>query len=110
VARLAISKGCLADYAKLDRDVQRAVDQAVATFARQPHPGLHLEKPQHVNDDRFRILSVDHRWRGVVLAAGDASPPDTYSLVTVLPQDQANAYVASHRFTTGRPLKLLEAS
>ena len=108
MTRLAISKDFLADYAKLDKDVQRAVDQAVATFAQHSQPGLHLEKPQHVNDDRLRILPVDSRWRGVVLTAGDMSPADTYSLVTVLPQDQADAYVTSHRFSASRALGILE--
>jgi hypothetical protein len=108
VARLAISKDFLADYAKLDKDVQRAVDQAVATFARHPQPRLHLERPQHVGDDRLRILPVDTSWRGVVLTAGDTSPEDTYSLVTVLPQDQADAYVTSHRFSVNRALKIPE--
>jgi len=103
---LAISKDFLADYAKLDKDVQRAVDQAVATFARHPQPRLHLERPQHIDDGRLRILPVDTRWRGVVLTAGDTSPEDTYSLVTVLPQDQADAYVTSHRFSINRALKI----
>jgi hypothetical protein len=108
VARLAITKGFLADYVKLDKDVQRAVDQAVATFARNSQPGLHLEKPQHVNDDRLRILPVDTDWRGVVLTAGDASPEETYSLVTVLPQDQADAYVTSYQASVNRALEFLD--
>jgi hypothetical protein len=108
VARLAISKGFLADYVKLDKDVRRAVDQAVATFARHPQPGMQLERPQHVNDDRLRILPVGTRWRGVVLTAGDESPEDTYSLVTVLPQDQADAYVISYQSSVNRALKILK--
>ena len=38
MARLAIAKGFLAEYAKLDKDVQGAVDVAIAAFARQAHP------------------------------------------------------------------------
>jgi AAA domain/UvrD-like helicase C-terminal domain len=115
VARLAISKDFLAEYAKLDRDVQVAVDAAVAKFARHPYPAQHLTKPEHSRDDRIRIMPVNGRWRGVVLApavAGLATAPgqavastplsnpaaDTYCLVTVLPQDQADAYATSHRF------------
>ena len=77
VARLAISKGFLAEYAKLDKDVQGAVDEAIATFARHPHPGQHLEKPRHGRDDRIRIMPVDGRWRGVVLAPADTPTADT---------------------------------
>jgi hypothetical protein len=115
VARLAISKDFLAEYAKLDRDVQVAVDAAVAKFARHPYPAQHLTKPEQSRDDRIRIMPVNGRWRGVVLAPAApglttapgqavASTPlsnpaaDTYCLVTVLPQDQADAYATSHRF------------
>jgi superfamily I DNA/RNA helicase len=107
VARLAISKGFLADYAKLGKDVQRAVDQAVATFARHPQPALHLRKPPHSQDDRIRIMPVDDRWRGVVLAP-DAADKDTYCLVTVLPQDKADAYATSRRFSVNQALGVLE--
>ena len=128
MARLAISKGFLAEYAKLDKDVRGAVDQAIATFARHPHPGQHLEKPRHGRDDRIRLMPVDDRWRGVVLApaattpAGTtpaattpaattpaATPPgDTYCLVTVLPEGKAEAYATSHRFSVNRATGVLE--
>ncbi len=115
MARLAISKDFLAEYARLDRDVQVAVDAAVTKFARHPYPAQHLTKPEHSRDDRIRIMPVNGRWRGVVLAPAApglttapgqavASTPlsnpaaDTYCLVTVLPQDQADAYATSHRF------------
>ena len=37
MARLAIGKEFLAEYAKLDRDTRSAVDTAIAEFARQTH-------------------------------------------------------------------------
>ena len=115
MARLAIAKGFLGEYAKLDKDVQRAVDAAITTFARHLHPGQHLEKPRHSRDDRIRLMPVDTRWRGVILApaTGPNEAPadphrDTYCLVTVLPQDKANAYAASRRFTVNRALGIME--
>jgi superfamily I DNA/RNA helicase len=122
VARLAISKGFLADYAKLGKDVQRAVDRAVATFARDPHPGRTLERPRHIKDNRLRIMPVDGHWRGVVLAPeatdtdatdtgardSGAKDTDTYCLVTVLPRDKALAYASSHRFSVNAALGVLE--
>ena len=108
MARLAISKGFLAEYAKLDRHVQRAVDQAIATFARHPHPGQHLEKPQHGRDDRIRIMPVDGRWSGIVLAPEDTPTGATYCLVTVLPRGKAEAYATSHRFSVNRATGILE--
>ena len=49
---------------------------------------------------------MDSLWRGVVLAPG--APADTYCLVTVLPQDKANAYATSHRFSVNQALGVLE--
>ena len=108
MARLAIAKGFLAEYAKLDKDVQGAVDVAIARFARHAQPGLQLEKPPHSRDDRIRILPVDSRWHGVVLVPESGPTADTYCLVTVLPQDKANAYATSRRFSVNRVLGVLE--
>jgi hypothetical protein len=101
MARLAIARAFLAEYAKLDTKVQGAVDAAVARLAKHAHPGQHLEKPKNTGDDRIRFMRVDTRWRGIVLtpAAGTAAhtATDTYCLVTLLPRDKANAYATSLR-------------
>src|SRR5581483_6695240 len=96
MARLAIARAFLADYAKLDTKVQGAVDAAVARLAKHAHPGQQLEKPANTGDDRIRLKRVDTRWRGIVLAPV-AGAADTYCLITLLPRDKANAYAA------GRP-------
>ena len=107
MARLAIAKGFLAEYAKLDKDVQGAVDVAIAEFARHAQPGLHLEKPPQSRDDRIRILPggqpLARRRAGSRKRTGD-----TYCLITVLPQDKANAYAASRRFSVNQALGVLE--
>jgi len=105
VARLAIARGFLAEYAKLQKDVQIAVDAACTRFARHPYPGMLLEKPKHSRDGRMGTIRVNGSWRGVVLA-----PPggDTYCLVTVLPPDEANTYAANHRFSVNRAVGVLE--
>ena len=105
MARLAIGKNFLAEYGRLDKDVQGAVDAAIAKFAKHPHPGTHLEKPQPSWDDRIRTLKVDSHWRGIVLAPATG---DTYCLITVLPQDKAQAYATSHRFSVNPALGVLE--
>jgi len=105
VTRLAIAKDFLAEYATLDRDAQSAIDAAIAKFAKHPDPKQCLEKPQRSWDDRIRTLEVDGRWRGVVLAPATG---DTYFLVTVLPQDKANAYAIRHRFSVNPALGVLE--
>jgi len=105
VARLAIARGFLAEYAKLQKDVQSAVDAACTRFARHPYPAMLLEMPKHSRDGRMGTMRVNGSWRGVVLA-----PPgsDTYCLVTVLPPDEANAYAANHRFSVNRAVGVLE--
>ena len=105
VARLAITKSFLADYARLDKDVQCAVDVAVSRFARHSDPTRYLEKPHHTWDDRIRTMEVDGRWRGVVLAP---TTGDIYCLVSVLPQDSARAYATSRRFSVNRALGVME--
>jgi hypothetical protein len=105
VARLAIAKGFLADYAKLEKSVQSAVESAIGKFAEHTHAGLHLEKLQNSRDDRIRTIRVDSFWRGVVLAPATG---DTYCLITVLPHDKANAYAASRRFSVNQALGVLE--
>ena len=92
MARLAISKDFLTEYVRLDKRVQRSVDQAIATFARHPHPAQYLQTSQHPQNDQLRIMPLDGPWRGIVLAPATG---DTYCLVTVLPHDKADAYVSS---------------
>jgi hypothetical protein len=105
VARLAIAKGFLAEYAKLEKGVQSSVEMAIAKFAEHTHAGLHLEKLQHGRDDRIRTIRVDQFWRGVVLAPDSG---DTYCLITVLPHDKAIAYATSRRFSVNQALGVLE--
>jgi hypothetical protein len=106
VARLAIAKGFLAEYAKLDKDTRTAVEALVTEFAQRPHAWRYLEKPRQALDDRIRLFRVNSHWRGVVLAP-DAG--DTYCLITILPHDKAFAYAAGHRFSVNQALGVLEA-
>ena len=66
MARLAIAKGFLAEYAKLDKDARRAVEAVVTEFAARPHAWRYLEKPRRSMDDRIRFFRVNSLWRGVV--------------------------------------------
>ena len=78
MARLAIAKDFLAEYAKLEKNVQSAVEGAFGKFGEHTHAGLHLEKLQHSKDKRVRTIRIDSFWRGVVLApeSGDTYLPD----------------------------------
>ena len=105
MARLAIAKGFVTEYAKLEKGIQNAVESAITKFAEYPRADLLLEKPEHGQDDRIRTIPVDGCWRGVVLAPEGG---DTHYLVTILPHDDANAYATSHRFSVNQVLGVLE--
>lgn len=105
MARLAIAKDFLAEYAKLNKSVQSAVEAAMDKFAEHTQAGIHLEKLQHSRDSRVRTIRIDAFWRGVVLAPESG---DTYCLITVLPHDKANAYATSHRFSVNQAIGVLE--
>ena len=105
MARLAIGKEFLAEYAKLDRNTRSAVDTAIAEFARQTHAGPFLETPRDSRDSRIRTIGIDGVWRGVVLAPDGG---DTYCLLAVLPDEKVNDFAASRRFGAARASGALE--
>src|SRR5215472_12542865 len=105
LARLAIAKDFLAEYAKLGKPVQSAVEAAMSKFGEHTYAGVHLEKLQHSKDDRIRTIRIDSFWRGVVLAPESGY---TYCLITVLPHDKAISYATGHRFTVNEALGVLE--
>ena len=105
MARLAIAKGFMAEYAKLDKGVQSSIEAAMGKFAEHTFAGVHLEKLQHSRDRHVRTIRIDSFWRGVVLAPESG---DTYCLITVLPHDKANTYATSHRFSVNQAIGVLE--
>lgn len=105
LARLAIAKSFLSDYAKLQKPVQLLVESAMAKFGEHTFAGLHLEKVHNSRDPRLRTIRIDEFWRGIVLVP-DAG--DTYCLLTVLPHDKAYEYAANHRCGVNQVLGVLE--
>ncbi|MFC5747972.1 UvrD-helicase domain-containing protein [Actinomadura rugatobispora] len=106
MAQLAIAKEFLTEYAKLEKPVQKAVQQAIGRFQSHTHAGLHLERVRNARDPRIRTIRIDKFWRGVVLAPESG---DSYCLLRVLPHDEAYAYCASRRFTVNQRLGVLES-
>ncbi|ASW55534.1 UvrD-helicase domain-containing protein [Plantactinospora sp. KBS50] len=104
MAELAIERGFLPAYARLERRVQRAVDAAIAKFAEHTHAGIHLEKLTKSRDPHIRTIRVDRFYRGVVLSLGQ----EKYALLNVLPHEDAIAFAMSRRFTVNQALGVLE--
>jgi mRNA-degrading endonuclease RelE of RelBE toxin-antitoxin system len=105
VARLAIAKSFLSDYAKLQKPVQALVESAMAKFEDHTFAGVHLEKVRNSRDSRLRTIRIDDFWRGIVLVPDSG---DTYCLLTVLPHDKAYEYADSHRCSVNQVLGVLE--
>ncbi|MFE2583106.1 UvrD-helicase domain-containing protein [Streptomyces sp. NPDC059378] len=103
--KLGVAKDFLVEYAKLQKPVQKAVDDAITKFAAHTHAGLHLEKLAHARDPRIRTIRIDKFWRGVVLAPETG---DDYCLISVRPHDEAIEYARSRRFGVNAVLGVLE--
>ncbi|WP_066884061.1 UvrD-helicase domain-containing protein [Carbonactinospora thermoautotrophica] len=105
MATLAVSRDFFADYSKLEKSVQRAVDEVFGKFAEHTHAGLHLEKLTGAKDPRIRTIRITRFWRGVVLTPERG---DVYCLLRVLPHDEANDYACSRRFSVNQAVGVLE--
>jgi len=107
VARLAITRDVLSQYAKLDKSVQNAVEAAIAEFANDPHADLRLQRVPGSRDNRMRLVRLADTWYGVVLAPDGGG---TYCLLTILPCEQTLAYAISRRFGVNAAIGVLEVS
>jgi len=103
--KLAIARDFLPDYAALDKQVRRKVDEVFAKFTSHTHAGLHLEKLAVARDPRVRTIRIDQHYRGIVMAPDRG---DTYLLVRVLPHDKADQWVASNTLNVNATTGALE--
>lgn len=102
---LGIDREFLQTYSKLQPPVQRRVTEVFEKFGEATHAGVHLERIANVRDDRLRSIRIDQSWRGIVLAPESG---DTYTLLTVLPHDDAYAWAQRRRFTVNRSTGVIE--
>jgi hypothetical protein len=105
VPTLGIDREFLQTYSKLQPPVQRRVTEVFEKFSEATHAGVHLERIANVRDDRLRSIRIDQFWRGIVLAPESG---DTYTLLTVLPHDDAYAWAQRRRFTVNRSTGVIE--
>lgn len=81
------------------------MDDVFAKFGAATHTGLHLERIADAADDRLRSIRIDQFWRGIVLAPDRG---DTYTLLTVLPHDEAYVWARRRRFSVNRSTGAIE--
>lgn len=103
--RLTIDCDFLKSYAKLEKHVQRAVDEVFAKFAEHTFAGLHLERLGGSKDPRIRTIKITNFWRGLVLAPTSG---EEYTLLCVLPHDEANRYATSKKFSVNLAIGVAE--
>ncbi|MGV9586890.1 UvrD-helicase domain-containing protein [Nocardia farcinica] len=99
MARLAIDKDFLLDFGRLDRPLQDKVATVFEKFETATHAGIHLEKLNKARNSRFRSVRIDKFWRGIVLAPETG---DTYTLLKVLPHDDAHAWAQRRDVSVNR--------
>jgi len=99
LAGLAIDKDFLLDFAKLESSVQARVSEVFEKFDSATHTGLHLEKIKNARNPQFRSIRITQFWRGIVLAPKKG---DTYTLLKVLPHDDAYAWAERRDISVNR--------
>jgi mRNA-degrading endonuclease RelE of RelBE toxin-antitoxin system len=107
MARLALARDFLPEYASLDRGVRRKVDELFPKFEEHTFAGLHLEKLTSTRDPRTRTVRVDDNYRGIVMAPEQG---DTFLLVHVLKHSDADKWVGRNRFAVNVATGALEVS
>ncbi|MGN2640570.1 UvrD-helicase domain-containing protein [Nocardia takedensis] len=91
--KLAIDRDFLLDFGALDKSVQKRIAEVFAEFEAGTHAGLHLEKIKKTRHPRFRSIRINQSVRGIVLAPESG---DVYTLLKVLPHDDAYVWAARH--------------
>ncbi|MER7433961.1 UvrD-helicase domain-containing protein [Pseudonocardia alni] len=107
MAQLAVGVSFLGEYARLEKKVQKSTDKALAMFSEHTHAGLHLEKISKSKDPRVRTIRIDKFWRGIVAAPKKG---ERYTLLHVLPHDDAIAWAMSHSLSVNEVTGVLEIS
>lgn len=105
MATLGIHKDFLMEFAKLEKPVQKRVEEVFDKFQEHRHAGLHLEKLEKARDPRIRTIRINQFMRGVVLAPESG---DSFLLLKVMPHDDAIAWAVKHRATVNSATQGIE--
>ena len=105
MAQIALAKTFMYDLVKLDRGLQRKVQEMIGRLQRDhTAKGLNLERYNAAEDPRSRTARVDIHTRAILAASGS----DTYILVKVLPHDQADRWMENNKFNVNQLTGALE--
>lgn len=104
MVELAIDRGFLSAYAKLQRPLQQAVLAAISKFAEHTHAGLHMEKLTGARDPNIRTIRINNFYRGLVLALGG----EKYVLFDVLGHEDTYAQAVRRVYGVNQALGILQ--
>ncbi|MFF0243201.1 UvrD-helicase domain-containing protein [Rhodococcus pyridinivorans] len=103
--KLAIARQCLKEYGRLDKPLQDKITETLSKFETATHTGIHLEKIADARHPLYRSIRIDQFYRGIVLSPETG---ETYTLLTVLPHDDAYMWARRHHLSVNRATGGLE--
>lgn len=101
MAKLALSRELLSEFAGLEKQVRAKVTEIAGMFQRlsaqdlRANKGIHLERYRDQRDPRARTIRITEGFRGVVCDLGD---DETFVLYTVLPHQDADRWMKRNEF------------
>src|SRR3954453_16820092 len=99
MAQIALAKTFMDDLVKLDRGLQRKVQEMIGCLQRDhTSKGLNLERYNAAEHPRSRTARVAIPTRAILAAAGS----DTYILVKALPHDQVHRWMENNKFNVNQ--------
>lgn len=111
MARLALSRDLLAEFARLQKPLQAKVSKLADMFQRMTaeqlrgSKGIHLEPHTGQLDERARTVRLGDNHRGVVLDVGD---DETFVLTKVDTHEKIEHWMAHNRFRVNEATGALE--
>lgn len=103
--RLGIHQDFLQDLVRLERPLQQKVVETIRKFEQTSHTGAHLEKLNHVRDNRFKSIRIDRKYRGIVLVPERG---DEHTLLRVGNHDETYAWVRNRRVSVNTAIGHIE--
>ncbi|WP_436761107.1 UvrD-helicase domain-containing protein [Streptosporangium sp. V21-05] len=103
--RLGIHQDFLQDLVRLERPLQQKVVETIRKFEQTAHAGAHLEKLNHIRDDRFKSIRIDRKYRGIVLVPEQG---DEHILLRVGNHDETYAWVQNRRVSVNNAIGHIE--
>ncbi|OOL30290.1 DNA helicase [Rhodococcus rhodochrous] len=103
--KLAIDRQFLKEFGRLDKPLQDKITETLSKFEAATHTGIHMEKIADARHPLYRSIRIDQFYRGIVLSPETG---ETYTLLTVLPHDDAYTWARRRDLTVNRATGGLE--